>query len=71
MSVIEKTTETLIEAVRKVSRSLDLTQVVDTIFDSLKELLNYSAAVICVIDAKTDAVYELKARGYRARKTWC
>lgn len=64
MSGIEKTTETLIEAVRKVSRSLDLSDVVDTIFDSLKELLNYSAAVICVIDTKTNAVYELKARGY-------
>jgi sigma-B regulation protein RsbU (phosphoserine phosphatase) len=64
MSGIEKTTETLIEAVRKVSRSPDLSEVVDTIFDSLKELLNYSAAVICVVDTKTDAVYELKARGY-------
>jgi phosphoserine phosphatase RsbU/P len=66
MSGIEKTTETLIEAVRKVSRSPDLSEVVDTIFDSLKELLNYSAAVICVVDTKTDAVYELKARGYPA-----
>ncbi|MBI3649847.1 MAG: SpoIIE family protein phosphatase [Acidobacteria bacterium] len=64
MSVTEKTTETLIEAVRKISRSLDLAEVVDTIFDSLKELLNYSAAVICVVEARTGTVYDLKARGY-------
>lgn len=64
MSVTEKTTETLIEAVRKISHSLDLAEVVDTIFDSLKELLNYSAAVICVVDAKTGSIYDLKARGY-------
>ena len=66
MSVTEKTTETLIEAVRKVSHSLDLSEVVDTIFDSLKELLNYSAAVICVVDTKTGSVYDVKARGYPA-----
>jgi sigma-B regulation protein RsbU (phosphoserine phosphatase) len=64
MSVTEKTTETLIEAVRKISHSLDLSEVVDTIFDSLKELLNYSAAVICVVDTKTGGVYDLQARGY-------
>jgi sigma-B regulation protein RsbU (phosphoserine phosphatase) len=64
MSVTENTTETLIEAVRKISHSLDLAAVVDTIFDSLKELLNYSAAVICVVDAKTGGIYDLKARGY-------
>ena len=74
----EKTIETLVEAVRKISNSLDLAllshvhgtvyvdldEVLDTIFDSLKELLNYSAAIIYVIDTRSGAVYELKTTGY-------
>ena len=64
MSEKQKTTETLIEAVRKISRSLNLDDVVETIFNSLQELLGYSAAVICVIDLKTGLIRELKARGY-------
>ena len=64
MPVNEKTIETLIDAVRRVSSSLDLDEVIETIFDSLKELLDYSAAIICVIDAKSKALLELKTRGY-------
>src|SRR5258708_30103502 len=64
MPVHEKTIETLIEAVRKVSASLDLDEVLDTIFDSLKELIDYSAAMIYVLDSRSGAVHELKARGY-------
>ncbi len=64
MSEREKTTETLIEAVRKISRSLNLDEVLETIFKSLEELLGYSAAVICIIDSKTGIIRELKARGY-------
>ncbi len=64
MAVHEKTIETLIEAVRKVSNSLDLDEVLDTICDSLKELIDYSAAVVCVVDPKTGAIHDLKARGY-------
>jgi len=64
MAVNEKTIETLVEAVRKISNSLDLDEVLDTIFDSLKELIDYSAAVICVIDTRSGAVYELKTTGY-------
>lgn len=64
MPVHEKTIETLIEAVRKVSSSLDLDEVLDTIFDSIKELINYSAAVIYVIDPKSGEVSEFKTRGY-------
>jgi serine phosphatase RsbU (regulator of sigma subunit) len=64
MAVQENTIETLIEAVRKVSNSLDLDEVLDTIFHSLKELIDYSAAVICVIDPKTHALLELKTQGY-------
>jgi phosphoserine phosphatase RsbU/P len=64
MPVHEKTIETLIEAVRKVSSSLDLDEVLDTIFDSVKELINYSAAVIYVIDAHSGEVSEFKTRGY-------
>jgi phosphoserine phosphatase RsbU/P len=64
MPVHEKTIETLIEAVRKVSSSLDLDEVLDTIFDSIKELINYSAAVIYVIDARSGEVSEFKTRGY-------
>ena len=64
MTVNENTIDTLIEAVRKVSDSLDLDQVLDAVFDSLKELIDYSAGVVCVVDAKSGAVQELKARGY-------
>jgi sigma-B regulation protein RsbU (phosphoserine phosphatase) len=64
MAVNENTIETLVNAVRKVSSSLDLEEVLETIFNSLKELLDYSAAVICVIDARSHAIFELKTRGY-------
>lgn len=64
MPVHEKTIETLIEAVRKVSSSLDLDEVLDTIFDSVKELINYSAAVIYVMDSRSGEVNEFKTRGY-------
>ena len=57
MPVHEKTIETLIEAVRKVSSSLDLDEVLDTIFDSIKELINYSAAVIYVMDSRSGASF--------------
>jgi phosphoserine phosphatase RsbU/P len=64
MAVNEDTIETLVDAVRKVSGSLDLEEVLETIFNSLKELINYSAAVICVIDARSHTIFELKTRGY-------
>lgn len=64
MPVNEKTIETLIEAVRKVSSSLDLDEVLDTIFDSIKELIDYSAAVIYVMDSRSGEVHEFKTRGY-------
>lgn len=64
MPVHEQTIETLIEAVRKVSSSLDLDEVLDTIFESIKELIDYSAAVIYVIDARSGEVSEFKTRGY-------
>lgn len=60
----EGTIETLIGAVRKVSSSLDLDEVLDTIFDSIKELINYSAAVIYVMDPRSGEVHEFKTRGY-------
>lgn len=64
MPVQEKTIETLIEAVRKVSSSLDLDEVLDTIFDSVKELIDYSAAVIYVMDPRSGEIHEFKTRGY-------
>jgi sigma-B regulation protein RsbU (phosphoserine phosphatase) len=64
MTVNQSTIETLIDAVRKVSSSLDLDEVLETIFDSLEELIGYSAAVICVVDPKSGAIHDLKARGY-------
>lgn len=64
MAIKEKTTETLIAAVHMVSSSPDLDEVMDTIFDSLKELLDYSAAVICVVDSRDGVLYRLKTRGY-------
>ena len=66
MAVHEKTIETLIDAVRKVSGSLDLDIVLDTIFDSIKELIDYSAAIVCVVDLETGAIRDLKAHGYPA-----
>jgi phosphoserine phosphatase RsbU/P len=64
MPVHEKTIETLIEAVRKVSSSLDLDEVLDTIFDSIKELITYNAAVIYVMDPRSGEIHEFKTRGY-------
>src|SRR5215831_1782013 len=66
MPVSEETINTLVEAVRRVSTSLDLGEVMDTILDSLEELIHYSAAVVCVVDSKTGAVHGLRARGYPA-----
>lgn len=67
MPVHEKTIETLIEAVRKVSSSLDLDEVLDTIFDSVKELITYNAAVIYVMDPRSGEIHEFKTRGYLPR----
>lgn len=64
MAVNEKTIKTLVESVRKVSGSFDLDEVLDTIFQSVKELIDYSAAVICVIDPRTHALFEMQTRGY-------
>jgi sigma-B regulation protein RsbU (phosphoserine phosphatase) len=64
MAVNERTIETLINAVRKVSNSLDLDEVLDTIFDSLKELIDYSAAVVAIVDPRTGVLHDRKARGY-------
>jgi phosphoserine phosphatase RsbU/P len=64
MPVHERTITTLIDAVRRVSGSLDLDEVLDTIFDSLKELIKYSAAVICIIDPRSRVLFEVKTRGY-------
>jgi serine phosphatase RsbU (regulator of sigma subunit) len=64
MSEKEKSIETLIEAVRKISRSFDLDEVLETIFDSLREMLGYSAAIICVVDPRTGIIQDLKVRGY-------
>src|SRR5256885_10915517 len=44
--------------------SSDLDEVLDTIFDSIKELINYSAAVIYVMDSRSGEVHEFKTRGY-------
>jgi sigma-B regulation protein RsbU (phosphoserine phosphatase) len=64
MPVSDETLNTLVEAVRNVSSSLDLGEVLDTILDSLKALIDYSAAVVCVVDSKTGAVHGLRERGY-------
>jgi phosphoserine phosphatase RsbU/P len=69
MAINERTILTLINAVRKVSNSLDLDEVLDTIFDSLKELIDYSAAVVCIVDPKTGGLRDRKARGYPPHKT--
>jgi serine phosphatase RsbU (regulator of sigma subunit) len=64
VDVSEKTINTLVDAVRQVTSSLNLGQVLDTILDTLKELIDYQAAVVCVVDSKTRAVRDLKSRGY-------
>jgi transcriptional regulator with GAF, ATPase, and Fis domain len=61
--VKSKTTETLINAVHRISNSPDLDEVMETIFGSLKELLDYSAAVICMVDSSDGVLYRLKTRG--------
>ncbi|HEY6333056.1 MAG TPA: GAF domain-containing SpoIIE family protein phosphatase [Blastocatellia bacterium] len=66
MPVSDETLNTLVEAVRRVSSSLDLGEVLDTILDSLKALIDYSGAVVCVVDSKTGAVHGLRSRGYPA-----
>src|ERR1700759_124856 len=60
----ERTITTLVDAVRRVSGSLDLDEVLDTISDSLKALIDYSAAVICIINPQTRTVFEVKTMGY-------
>lgn len=64
MTLGEKNIETLVNAVSKVSSSLDLDVVLETIFDSLQELMDYAAAVVSLVDSKTDVVHGIKARGY-------
>ncbi|HXG94177.1 MAG TPA: GAF domain-containing SpoIIE family protein phosphatase [Blastocatellia bacterium] len=64
MTPKKETIETLVDAVRKVSSSLDLDEVLNTIFDSLKELLDYSAAVIVVVDPASGDILEMQTRGY-------
>src|SRR5262249_50836882 len=64
MDVKDSSIETLVDSVRKVSSSLDLDEVIDTIFEAVKELIDYSAAVICVLDTRTGTVLELKTMGY-------
>jgi len=64
MAISEKNIETLVNAVRKVSSSLDLDEVLGTIFDSLQELMDYSAAVVGLVDSETGVVHSVKARGY-------
>lgn len=64
MPVDKQITQKLIDAVRRVSGSLDLDEVLEEIFDALKELIGYSAAVVCVIESDKGIVHALKARGY-------
>src|SRR5262249_14230324 len=66
MPVTQERLNTLVDAVRRISTSLELGEVLDTILDSLEELINYSAAVVCVVDSKTGAVHGLRERGYPA-----
>src|SRR5256714_8027599 len=63
MPVNEQTIATLIEAVRRVSGSLDLDAVLDTTFDSLKELIDYSASITCLMNPRTRALCEGRRRG--------
>jgi sigma-B regulation protein RsbU (phosphoserine phosphatase) len=53
----------LVETVRKISVSLDVNNVLEIILDSLKDLVNYDAAVICIIDPEK-RVHDAIARGY-------
>ena len=64
MAVNEKSIEILINAVRRVTSSLEFDQVADTIFESLKELIDYSAAIVYVADPRNGTNKELKVHGY-------
>ncbi|HZS43816.1 MAG TPA: SpoIIE family protein phosphatase [Blastocatellia bacterium] len=54
----------LVETVRKISVSLELSNVLELIVDSLKELVDYDAAVVCILDPKTKKINDAIARGY-------
>src|SRR5258708_5622483 len=56
--------ELLVETVRKISVSLELNDVLKLIIDSLKDLVDYDAAVICTTDPKTKQIHDAIARGY-------
>jgi len=61
---MESKYKALIRTVQKISASLDLDEVLDIIIDSIKELVDYSAAVIAIIDK--DGIFSAKTRGYPA-----
>ena len=56
--------EMLVETVRKISVSLELNDVLKVIVDSLKDLVDYDAAVICTTDPKTKQIHDAITRGY-------
>src|SRR5215213_9926089 len=64
MAVNEKSIEILINSVRRVSSSLDFDEVADTIFESLGELMNFSAAIVYGADPRNGANIDLRVHGY-------
>lgn len=59
-------TQTLLEAEKSLSSTLDLSQLLELILDSLRKVVRYDAVAIYLIDAKKGEIEHIKARGFDA-----
>jgi sigma-B regulation protein RsbU (phosphoserine phosphatase) len=63
---VAKEKSVLLEIGKKISASLDINKVLDTIIDCLKEVVPYDAAVIFLINSKSGKIEQEVYRGYHA-----
>jgi sigma-B regulation protein RsbU (phosphoserine phosphatase) len=59
-------TQTLLEAEKSLSSTLDLSQLLELILDSLRKVVRYDAVAIYLIDAEKGEIEHIKARGFDA-----
>lgn len=66
MEAVETETKfrSLIDALRRISVSLDLDTVLDVIVKTIKELINFDAAVIAIVDPHTKRIRTVRQSGY-------
>jgi len=57
-------TQTLLEAEKSLSSTLDLSQLLELILDSLRKVVRYDAVAIYLIDAEKGEIEHIKARGF-------